>query len=154
MKKLLLPTDFSESAALAIPFAQELVSTWGPENVEVHLVTVLNDHVPTSVTFGYGIAVIDSRGVLEHAAKEARKHLREIREQHFTTLKVTEVLLEGPEPVYLALINYAKRCQIDRILIATHGRTGFSHALIGSVAERVIREAPCPTLVVPARSSK
>lgn len=154
MKTILLPTDFSESAALAIPYAQELVSTWGPDNTEIHFLSVLNDHIPTSVTFGYGMAVVDTKGVLEHAAKEARKRLSEIRAQYFTDLKVTEVLLEGPEPVYLALINYAKRCRADRIVIATHGRTGISHALIGSVAERVIREAPCPTLVIPAKSTK
>jgi nucleotide-binding universal stress UspA family protein len=47
------------------------------------------------------------------------------------------------------IVGYAKRCNVDLIVMGTHGRTGFSRVLLGSVAERVARTAPCPVLVVP-----
>ncbi len=45
-------------------------------------------------------------------------------------------------------MDYAKEHEIDLIVIATHGRTGLSHVLLGSVAERIVREAPCPVLTL------
>ena len=47
-----------------------------------------------------------------------------------------------------AIVDYADEQQIDLIVIATHGRTGLSHVLLGSVAERIVREAPCPVLTI------
>ena len=46
------------------------------------------------------------------------------------------------------IIDYARKHQIDLIVMATHGRTGLAHALVGSVAEKVVRKAPCPVLTV------
>ena len=47
-----------------------------------------------------------------------------------------------------AIVDYAQEQQIDMIVIATHGRTGLSHVLLGSVAERIVREATCPVLTI------
>jgi nucleotide-binding universal stress UspA family protein len=49
------------------------------------------------------------------------------------------------------IVAYAREASVDLIVIATHGRTGLSHVLLGSVAERMIREAPCPTLTIRSR---
>jgi nucleotide-binding universal stress UspA family protein len=52
-----------------------------------------------------------------------------------------------------AIVDYASQHQIDLVVIATHGRTGLSHALLGSVAERIVREAPCPVLTIRSRKT-
>jgi nucleotide-binding universal stress UspA family protein len=49
---------------------------------------------------------------------------------------------------FLDILDYAHTHQIDLIVMATHGRTGLAHALIGSVAEKVVRKAPCPVLTI------
>jgi nucleotide-binding universal stress UspA family protein len=51
-----------------------------------------------------------------------------------------------------AIVAHADDKRVDLIVIATHGRTGLSHALLGSVAERIIREAPCPVLTIRSRN--
>jgi nucleotide-binding universal stress UspA family protein len=56
----------------------------------------------------------------------------------------------GPAP--LAITDAAKRCEADLIVVATHGRTGVLHLLLGGVAERVVRTATCPVLTVPVPS--
>jgi nucleotide-binding universal stress UspA family protein len=63
-----------------------------------------------------------------------------------------EMLVLGT--AYRAIITQAKRLRANLIVMSTHGRTGLSHALLGSVAERVVRLAPCPVLTVPARGVK
>ncbi len=62
--------------------------------------------------------------------------------------------IESGIPVAERIVDYAGHHAIDLIVLGTHGRTGFSRALIGSVAERVVRTAPCPVLTVPYRSRR
>jgi nucleotide-binding universal stress UspA family protein len=58
-----------------------------------------------------------------------------------------EVAIRWGDPVE-GVVSYATDTGIDLIVIATHGRTGLSHVLLGSVAERIVREAPCPVLTI------
>jgi nucleotide-binding universal stress UspA family protein len=51
-------------------------------------------------------------------------------------------------PPFVEIVRYAKEHDVDLIVMGTHGRTGIAHALIGSVAEKVVRKAPCPVLTV------
>jgi nucleotide-binding universal stress UspA family protein len=60
---------------------------------------------------------------------------------------VCEAFLGNP---WRGVCDYAERQGIDLVVIATHGRTGLQHALIGSTAEKIVRHAPCPVLVVKA----
>jgi universal stress protein A len=62
--------------------------------------------------------------------------------------------VESGIPVAERIVDYAERHAIDLIVMGTHGRTGFSRVLTGSVAERVVRTAPCPVLTVPCRSRR
>jgi nucleotide-binding universal stress UspA family protein len=62
--------------------------------------------------------------------------------------------IESGIPVADRIIDYASHHAIDLIVLGTHGRTGFSRVLIGSVAERVVRTASCPVLTVPCRSRR
>jgi len=81
---------------------------------------------------------------LEKSAQERLEKVvpDEVRER----LEVTLAIRRGAP--FLEIVRYAREKQIDLITIATHGRTGLRHALFGSVAEKVVRKAPCPVLSV------
>ena len=66
--------------------------------------------------------------------------------KNFEGLPAETAFLEGRP--FVEIIRYAREKDIQLIVIATHGRTGIKHALFGSVAEKVVRKAPCPVLVV------
>ena len=63
------------------------------------------------------------------------------------TPPVVESAVRWDSPVE-GIVDYAREAAIDLIVIATHGRTGLSHVLLGSVAERIVREASCPVLTI------
>ena len=72
-------------------------------------------------------------------------------EDQVTTLKVEYPKISGKRVTgntFLEIIQAARDDDVDMIVMGTHGRTGLAHVLIGSVAERVVREAPCPVLTV------
>lgn len=55
--------------------------------------------------------------------------------------------------MYAEIIEFAKTNNVDLLVISTHGRTGVKHLLLGSVAEQVVRQSPCPVTIVPIKSS-
>ncbi len=59
---------------------------------------------------------------------------------------IVKVVRQGPP--FLEIVRYAQEANIDLIVLGTHGRGGLAHMLLGSVAEKVVREAPCPVLTV------
>jgi nucleotide-binding universal stress UspA family protein len=142
-KKILLTTDLSPSAASVTPYAVELARKF---DGTVHLVNVFED------TVYYASAMADAP--LEFAAWIAESHA--IRERELAGLAVELAATHGVkvEPVLLrghaaaGIVKHAQDIQADCIVIATHGRTGFSHLLFGSVAEKVVRLSACPVLTV------
>jgi universal stress protein A len=77
---------------------------------------------------------------------DSKKALQELAEAEIRDVPFNvEVRIGAP---HLEITQFAESDQIDLIIIATHGYTGFKHALLGSVAENVVRFAPCPVLVV------
>ena len=59
---------------------------------------------------------------------------------------IVKVVRQGPP--FLEIVRYAQEANIDLIVLGTHGRGGLAHMLLGSVAEKVVRKAPCPVLTV------
>ncbi len=121
---VLFPTDFSAASEVAALVASEMARQQG---VRLHIV-----HVVPPVTDPW-----DSAERLERAAAGLGKDLR-----------VETALLSGR--VAHQIIGYARDKGVGLIVLGTHGRTGVSRALLGSVAESVVRLAPCPVLTVPA----
>ncbi|HWT81688.1 MAG TPA: universal stress protein, partial [Candidatus Methylomirabilis sp.] len=78
--------------------------------------------------------------------KAALRQLTERLHAQLPTLRVRSVLAEGVP--FDQILRAAKRLRCDLIVLATHGRTGLRHVLTGSVAENVVRRAPCPVLTV------
>jgi universal stress protein A len=142
--RILVPTDFSAPSDGALTAAKELATRFG---ASLHLVHVLED--------GYAVAAYSAEalgylppGIRESWQQEAEKHLNALlTPAERTQLKATTTVLFGG-PAAREIVEHAKDQHMDLIVMGTHGRGGFAHLLLGSVAERVVRTALCPVLTV------
>ncbi len=147
LHRILLPTDFSDAAACAVPYACELATQFG---AELHVLFVVRDPASEVPDFGMGLAF---PGYLEHLPERSQK-LEEAAVEHLTTVLPDGwdgsrvVLATRKGSPFQRIIEYAREHQTDLIVMGTHGRGMLSHTLLGSVAERVVRKAPCPVLTV------
>lgn len=140
IKKILVPTDLSEYARHALTYASELASTHG---AVLHLLYVVDTE--WLVTYG-GVALSYHEGtILDRIKEEGEKGLQQLRREIKGIEIETTVVIGSP---HVEIVRFSRENDIDLIVIATHGRTGLSHVLLGSVAERVVQMAPCPVLIV------
>lgn len=142
-QRILWPTDFSELAGrggqYALGFARQF-------DAELHIIHVIPPPLSPDVSLVVPaeVPVTVSEPEILEASREALNKL--VREQFAAYDKiVTHVFFGNPWP---GICEYAKEKSIDLIVVTTHGRTGLSHALIGSTAERIVQHAPCPVLTV------
>jgi universal stress protein A len=141
LARILLPTDFSEFSSEATKYACALAEQF---DAELHLLHVLEIHQSTTPDFAMGLA-LPSR--TKESRKAAEKALENVLDSKWAEgRKVVKAILEGTP--FLEIIRCAKEHGIDLIVMGTHGRSGLVHVLIGSVAEKVVRKAPCPVLTV------
>jgi nucleotide-binding universal stress UspA family protein len=140
IRRILVPTDFSECSKQAIAYAYELAQAFGAKLVLLH---VLED-LPSYIGF---IPPGGAAMLLEDLERQARLDLAEVLpEAEAAEVEVTRQVVVGSP--YHVIIQVAAAEKVDLIVIATHGRTGFSHLVMGSVAERVLRTAPCPVMTI------
>jgi len=141
IKRILLPTDFSAYSATATKYACELATKF---HAELHLLHTLEVHLASTPTFGMGLALPT---YVQESRAAAEKALAGVLDPQWAVgQKVVQAVVEGSPKV--EIVRYARTHQIDVIVMATHGRSGLAHVLIGSVAENVVRTAPCPVLTV------
>jgi len=142
-KRILVATDFGEAAEVALNYGREFARTFGTSLEVLH---VCDD----ALTRGFGAegVVIDYGGLQRDIEAGARAQLDALLSaEDRTALNAKPVLRTSNAPA-LAIVEYAKESGADLILIGTHGRGAMAHLLMGSVAERVVRLAPCPVLTV------
>ncbi len=145
IKKILTPIDFSVHSMEAMRGAMELAKDLGAE--EVHLVHVIAPQ-HTFIPLILATSIEQNREVAREGAmlEQAEEELARIKKDEFgDSKKVSTFAVVGP-PVE-KLVEYAKEQLIDLIVVATHGRTGGEHILIGSVTEKLVRNSPCSVLV-------
>ena len=149
IKRILVPTDFSENADYALQYALTFAREFGATLYVLHVVyfpahTALQTlRLPADVT----------SQVLDGLAKDAKQSLKKlIKKTKEPEVVVHPVVRVGAE--YSEITAFAEQEKIDLIVMGTHGRTGVAHAFLGSVAERVVRQAPCPVLTVKLRAGK
>jgi nucleotide-binding universal stress UspA family protein len=142
LAKMLVPTDFSEDSEQAARYAVELAKRFQAEIHCVHVVDIPADLLSTSAYYMTG----PSEAFLDQIREESKKNLETFAEKNLEGVQVRTAFLEGSP--FVEILRYARDQQIDLVVIATHGRTGLRHVLFGSVAEKVVRKAPCPVLVV------
>ena len=141
IQRILLPTDFSGNSATATRYACELATKY---DAELHLLHTLEIHPVSTPDFGMGLAL---PRYAEESKAAAENALNSLLDANWSKgRKVVQAIVEG-SPVK-EIVSYARTQNIDLIVISTHGRTGLAHVLMGSVAENVVRTAPCPVLTV------
>lgn len=139
LQHILVPTDFSKESHRAIQYAKALAELFGAKITLLHIIVPLA--TPDLV---YGPVAWDVAKVEE----SANKHLEELKSSfEFTSAVELDCLVKEGHPLQ-EISGTAKELNTDLIIVATHGYTGFKHMLLGSVAEKVIRHAACPVLVV------
>lgn len=142
--RILVPTDFSPTSDAALDFAKTIARTFG---ASLHLVHVFEDPaVAGGFPEAYAPLPPDMRAALvEDANTQLAKRLSDEERERY---RATTTIVSGVGAT--AIVEYAQEHDVDLIVMGTHGRTGMAHLLIGSVAERVVRLAPCPVLTVRA----
>jgi nucleotide-binding universal stress UspA family protein len=150
VKRVLAPTDFSSHSEKAVRFACGLAERFG---ADLHLVHVLSEIIPAGPD-PLLMPVMPAQFYQENEER-AKETLQRLLDPSWGKPKATVSAVRWGSPVE-AIVDYAGEQNIDLIVIATHGRTGLSHVLLGSVAERIVRESPCPVLTIrdSARTTK
>jgi universal stress protein A len=143
IKNILVATDFSAPSGAALAYGRELARTHGARLHALHVLEDLAARYPTELGF-------PPPSVVEQVEMAARRDLEAVLndEDRRQLAAVAEVVTDAN--IVHAICAYAKSHSIDLIVTGTHGRGAVKHFLIGSVAERVVRTAPCPVLTVRA----
>lgn len=143
LKNILVATDFSEPSAVALDYGRDLARSY---DAALHVVHVIEEsmalHGPE-----IGFAYADIQRNIEAAVR--RDLDAALSADDHRTLNARTVITRAGN-VSHAITEYAKNNAIDLIIVGTHGRGAIQRFLIGSVAERVMRTAPCPVLTVRA----
>jgi nucleotide-binding universal stress UspA family protein len=142
LKRILVPTDFSEFSQHALVYATAFAEKFGAELHLLHVVQDIGVLVPDLVTAAP--PMIPSVDQMTTAARGALD--RVAQENQLDRFNVHKHVSQGA-PFY-EIIRLAKEADIDLIVMGTHGRGGLKHMLMGSVSEKVVRKSPCPVLTV------
>jgi universal stress protein A len=138
LKKILAPTDFSDLSVRGVRYACQLA-----KDVEAE-VTIFH------------VVIVDESGINKREVEEHKQRLDEFVAKNIddvgANLRIRKVVDAG-QP-YGAIVDCAEKERIDLIVMSSHGRSGLSRMLIGSVTDKVLRGAACPVLVVPSTQKK
>ena len=144
IRRILAPTDFSDSSAPAVRYAAELAEKFAAELVLLHVVQDLALVLPDAV-MPTPMPAADLTQLLATARQGLAGQIGALGLARLNPR--TEVRVGS---AYAEIDAAAKDLKADLICVTTHGRTGLAHLLLGSVAEKVVRHAPCPVLIVPS----
>jgi nucleotide-binding universal stress UspA family protein len=139
--RILVAIDFSDVADAALEYGRTLAEHF---HADLHLLHVAGDLLAANPALAY---IPDLSGAQREAEQSARNQLFERAAAAKAVAAVHHRVVTSNTPAE-AIVTYAQTAAIDLIVIGTHGRSGMSRLLMGSVAERVVRTAPCPVLTV------
>ena len=141
LKKVLVPTDFSDGARQALKYGMSFAKEYGAELVLLHVVE--------NLTVGYAsdLFPVPMAEVLQEISGYAKSELAKLGDEaRARGLSVQEQVMQGKPSA--EFIRFASEHEIDVIVLGTHGKGMLDQALFGSTTERVVRRAPCPVLTV------
>lgn len=142
LRRILIPTDFSEFSQHAMKYACEFSKRF---SAELHVLNVVENIYP--IVAEPGMAMPSAGEFLVDLLNSSERAIQSLPDSGWINggAVVREVRTGTP---FLEIIRYAKEKEIDLIVIGTHGRSGLVQVLMGSVAEKVVRKSPCPVLTV------
>lgn len=140
--RILVPTDFSPHAEAAYRYALELALGF---QATVHVMTVVEDPIASGM-WSSELYTAEIAGLQMNLARDAEQRLK--ASVPAAGASVTTEVRTGNTA--RQILEVAKEQHADLIVMGTHGRTGIAHVVMGSVAERVVRLAPCPVLTLRA----
>lgn len=139
---ILVPYDFSETSDVALGYAKEFARRFG---AVLHLLHVVSDaHIGPGTEAFWGVSGLE---VQRRWVAEAGAKLEDLCSTEERTAFNVRTAVEVGTP-FVGIIRYARSHHVDLIVMGTHGRGPVKHLLLGSVAEQVVRQAPCPVLTV------
>jgi nucleotide-binding universal stress UspA family protein len=138
---ILVPIDLGESSQRTLDYERMLARPFRASLLLLHVVP--NPYV----TMASDVYVSPPPSFLDDLQAEARRRLNALITAGDRSELLTEAVVEVGDPL-CAIVDYAKGRNLDLVVMGTHGRTGVARLVLGSVAERVVRTAPCPVLTV------
>jgi nucleotide-binding universal stress UspA family protein len=139
LKKILCPIDHSDCSKEALKYA---VSFAMKDEAKLYLL-----HIIDIRSFNEGLDAMTKQIPDEETLEQLRKKLLDcIPEEIRDEMEIEATVIQGIP--FAEIISTAREKEIDMIVIGSHGRTGISHMMLGSVSEKVVRKAPCPVLTV------
>ena len=142
LNSVLVATDFGETSTAALAYGRNLAGAFGGK---LHLLHVAEQVTATAAAEFYLEDLVELQKAVEDSAAKQLNAL--LTPDDLTRLSAKPVVRIAPD-VARAIVEYAKAAHVDVIVIGTHGRGAVSRFMMGSVAEKVVRTAPCPVLVV------
>jgi nucleotide-binding universal stress UspA family protein len=141
VKKILAPTDFSDLSKRGVRYALEMARDTSAEVIVYYAIDVTSEwHDKPAITQHY-------HDTLEDTQKQLDKFLADHFADCIDLIEVRKVVEFGAPAGNI--LEMAQREGVDMIVMSTHGRTGLSHMMLGSITEKVVARASCPVLVVP-----
>jgi universal stress protein A len=131
---ILVPIDFSPDAERALGHAIELARQFQARLTLLHVI-----HIPVTTEVNLSSYYVEMETSAQQGMMTYQKRVEDAG-------LVTDVIVMRGTP-FREIVDTASNKRVDLIVMGTHGRTGLQHLLLGSVAERVVRLAPCPVLV-------
>ncbi len=139
LKKVLVPTDFSDSARHALKYGVSFAEEYGAEITLLHVVEIV------AVGYASDLFPVPMAEAFQEISTYARSELKKLADEiRARGISVREVVVQGKPSV--EILRVAKEETSDMIVLGTHGKGVLDQALFGSTTERVVRKAPCPVL--------
>jgi universal stress protein A len=143
VRRIVVPTDFSTTADRALDVAIALGRPFGAALAVVHVASPV-------VVLPPPLEMVPVASLFPDVARRLQEGL-EVRAARVREAGLTCEVADLEGNAHLEIVRYAQEHGADLIVMGTHGRSGLAHAVLGSVAERVVHRATCPVLVVPDR---
>jgi nucleotide-binding universal stress UspA family protein len=143
-QNVLVATDFGEPASAAFDYARDLARAFGGR---LHVLHVAEDLGATAAVGP--LTGMDLGRRQRELEIDARDRLRNLLDDELRSAATETVVMTSNRPA-TAILRYARDANVDLIVLGTHGRSGFSEFFMGSVAQEVVRRAPCPVLTLRA----
>jgi nucleotide-binding universal stress UspA family protein len=140
-KKILVPLDFSDYTEEIINVAVRIAEKFGSTIHLLHVIPNMDYFTPYESFLPAENLVSIQRDIEREVGKDLEAVVKKISD-----IPVTKAIHTGV--AFLEIIDYVRSEKIDLVVMGTHGRGGFEHILLGSVAEKVVRRSPCPVLTV------